>query len=493
MIACTMSFNFQPAYPNLPATYTATQPTPVKHPKLFALNPALANDLAVDIEWLQSAEGLAVLSGQTTVQDSIATVYAGHQFGQWNPQLGDGRVVLLGKHVTPSEQPYEIQLKGAGPTPYSRGGDGRSPLGPVIREYLLSEAMHVLGVLSTRALAAIATGESVWRNEHLAGGLLVRVASSHLRIGTLQYFSAKQAWATLRDLVTLALARHYPEHQNDANPALSLFNCVVNAQAQLVSQWQCLGFVHGVMNTDNMLLSGATIDYGPCAFMDTYHPETVFSSIDHQGRYAYQNQPAIAHWNLAALADALIPIAADEPEIGQALLQESLDQFPERYLQHYYHGMRKKLGLNVPEAGNETGNEADDKALIDELLKGMQTHELDFTLSFRYLADLAIHAAPSPEIDAIFAWPDALSEWQQRWLEQLQSVPATIKSEMLLHNPAVIPRNHQVERAIQAAYKGDMQPFVDLHAVLQRPAQLHADYLAPPQPEDRVYQTFCGT
>ena len=339
---------FDNSYARMPDKfYSRLAPTPVTEPGAVRVNRALAEQLGLDPEWLSSTQGTRVVAGNGVPEgaDPIATVYAGHQFGSYNPQLGDGRAILLGEVLGRDGKRYDIQLKGSGPTPYSRGGDGRSPLGPVLREYVVSEAMHQLGIPTTRALAAVTTGDQVARDEFLPGAVLARVASSHIRIGTFQFFAAQRDIAALRVLLNHVILRHYPEAEATDNPALTLLQAVVSRQASLVASWQLVGFIHGVMNTDNMLICGETIDYGPCAFMDDFHPDKVYSSIDHGGRYAYSNQPAIAHWNLACLAQTLLPLLHDDEEQATALAQKAIDAFPEQFLQAHTRGMARKLGL----------------------------------------------------------------------------------------------------------------------------------------------------
>jgi uncharacterized protein YdiU (UPF0061 family) len=489
---------FDNSYARLPERfYTRRAPTSVAQPGPIRVNHALATLLGIDPLWLESAEGTAVLAGNTLASgsDPIATVYAGHQFGSYNPQLGDGRAILLGEVIGADGIRYDIQLKGSGPTPYSRGGDGRAPLGAVLREYIVSEAMHTLGLPTTRALAAVTTGEQVMRESFLPGAVLTRVAHSHIRIGTFQFFAARQDVDALKLLVEHVLERHYPDAPGRGdNPALALLQRMIEAQAALIAQWQLLGFIHGVMNTDNMLLSGETIDYGPCAFMDEYQPDKVFSSIDHAGRYAYHNQPGIAHWNLAALAQALLPALHEDQEQAVALAQSAVDTFPVSFGQAHRAGLARKLGLAE---FRET-----DQALADELFQLMAQYRLDFTLMFRRLADLAgpTEADPATTVAGLFEIPDPLLPWLARWRERLaaEQTPATERqARMYTASPAFIPRNHLVEEALQAATQsGDFAPFNALVDVLARPFAYDkalARYATPPRPEQAVTQTFCGT
>ena len=487
---------FDNSYARMPETfYTKLSPTPVAAPGLIAVNRPLAQQLGIDADWLASPEGVQVVAGNAVPDgaEPLASVYAGHQFGSYNPQLGDGRAILLGEVVDARGHRFDIQLKGSGPTPYSRGGDGRSPLGPVIREYLVSEAMHALGVPTTRALAAVTTGDQVVREEFLPGAVLARVASSHIRIGTFQYFAAQKNVEALRQLATHTLTRHYPEQLAADNQPLALLQAVVARQAALVARWQLLGFIHGVMNTDNMLLCGETIDYGPCAFMDAFQADKVFSSIDQGGRYAYRNQPGIAHWNLACLAQTLLPLLHEDQDEAVALAQSAVDGFPELFLQAHTEGMAAKLGL-----GELAG---DDTALVEDLFQLMSDNQLDFTLTFRRLADLADeNAQGQPAVKELFEIPDALLPWLARWRQRQQREsgdPGTRQARMYAANPAFIPRNHRVQEAIAAATTdGDLGPFHALHEALARPYHYDpalAQYATPPRPEQVVKQTFCGT
>ena len=483
---------FDNSYARLPEQFfTELDPTPVADPALIRVNIVLARELGIDPDWLASDEGVQVIAGNAVAEGSepLATVYAGHQFGSYNPRLGDGRAVLLGE-VNTEHGRFDIQLKGSGPTPYSRGGDGRSPLGPVIREYLVSEAMHALGVPSTRALAAVTTGEPVYRERALPGAVLARVASSHIRVGTFQYFAAQRDTEALQALADHVIQRHYPAAANAENPVAALLEAVIDAQAQLIARWQLLGFIHGVMNTDNMLLSGETVDYGPCAYMDEFHPETVFSSIDQHGRYAYRNQPAIGHWNLANLAQALIPILHEDGEQAVAIAQAAVDAYPDKFLAAHSAGLARKLGLS------ELRDE--DSALVEQLFELMAEARADFTLTFRHLADLA-HPGPASVAD-IYEPPATLALWIVRWRARLvdeDADPAERQQAMYRANPVFIPRNHLVEAAIRAAEDdGNLEPFNTLLERLMAPFEYNeADrhYALPPQPEEVVTQTFCGT
>ncbi len=487
---------FDNSYALLPERFYAAQlPTPVAAPTLIRVNPALAEQLGIAPAWLESDAALRVFAGNRVAHGSnpIATVYAGHQFGGWNPQLGDGRAVLLGEVIGRDGLRYDIQLKGAGATPYSRNGDGRSPLGPVLREYIVSEAMAALGVPTTRSLAAIATGEKVYRDSVLPGAVLTRIASSHIRIGTFQFFSARGDVDALRALADHVIARHYPQATRAANPYLALLQAVISRQAHLIAQWQQLGFIHGVMNTDNMLVSGETIDYGPCAFMDAFRADKVFSSIDRQGRYAYRNQPPIAQWNLSWLAQALLPLLDDDADAALPLAQAAVDDFAPQFQSAYATIMLKKLGLSTANAENI--------ALIDELLTAMAEAGADYTLTFRRLAECVnSQQNTDPSVSALFELPTSFQSWRARWQARLaleQSDPALQQQMMFAVNPAFIPRNHLVEEAINAATtSNDFQPFNQLIDVLAQPYRYDekfSRYAMPPTLEQIVSKTFCGT
>jgi len=487
---------FDNSYARLPERfYTRQLPEPVSTPGLIRVNHALADHLGFDPDWLESETGVELIAGNFIPEaaDPIAAVYAGHQFGSWNPQLGDGRVVLLGEVIAGDGVRHDIQLKGSGRTAYSRGGDGRAPLGPVLREYIVSEAMAALGVPTTRALAAATTGEKVMREDQLPGAVLTRVAQSHIRIGTIQFFASRQDNEALKILVDHVIQRHYPEAAQTDNPVRTMLDGVVARQACLIAQWQLLGFIHGVMNTDNMLLSGETIDYGPCAFMDTFDAATVFSSIDQGGRYAYRNQPHIAHWNLSMLAQALLPILDDDQGKAIAAGQAAIDAFPDLYTAAYQDGMRRKLGL--------TGVHADDEVLIQDLLRLMQEEKTDFTLTFRRLSDLADpEKASGGGVSPVFELPETFAPWLSRWRQRLCSDAQDDRARqtgMYAVNPAYIARNHLVEETIEAAVKQqDFRPFHTLVDVLAQPYEFvdgKNRYASPPRPEQVVKQTFCGT
>ncbi len=491
----TVHFPFDNSYARLPERfYARVAPTPVAAPRLIRINVPLAEQLGLDPNELGSPDGVETLAGNRlpAAAEAIALAYAGHQFGGFVPQLGDGRAILLGEVVGRDGVRRDIQLKGAGPTPFSRRGDGRAALGPVLREYLISEAMAALGVPTTRALAAVATGETVLREMPLPGAVLTRVAASHVRVGTFQYFAARSDVEGSRLLADHVIARHYPEAEGTQNPYRALLDGVVARQAGLVAQWLLIGFIHGVMNTDNTSLSGETIDYGPCAFMDAYDPATVFSSIDHAGRYAYANQPSIAHWNVARLAEAMLPLLGKDKDSAIVSAQEALAAFGPRFEAAYLGGLYRKIGLAA-------GREGDD-ALVQDLLTRMAENGADFTLTFRGLCA----AAAGPEGDAavrrLFTDGTAYDGWAARWRERLADepeAPAARAAAMRAVNPAVIPRNHLVEEALAAAVeRDDLQPFERLLAALSRPYEDTPGferYAMPPARADRAYQTFCGT
>lgn len=465
-----------------PQCFAAHAPTPVAAPSLIEVNDALAQTLGLSAETLRSAEGIALLAGNRVEagMQPLAMAYSGHQFGHWSGQLGDGRAILLGEAKAASGQVYDIQLKGAGRTPFSRGGDGRSALGPVIREYVVSEAMAALGVPTTRALAALRTGETVLREGPMPGGIFTRVAKAHVRVGTFQHFAAAQDTAAINALTGFCLDRLYPgEKTSDtaANAAI-LLDKTLDAQAQLVAKWMGLGFIHGVMNTDNMAISGETIDYGPCAFMEGYKPSTVFSSIDRQGRYAYENQANMAHWNLACFASALIPVMSDDQEAAIGEAQALLDSFPQRFEAAYQAEFAAKLGFTAPRDG--------DDALIEGVLACMEHTSADFTNMFRAIASGGIDMTRDARLRVV----------QDRW-EEDDTPHEARKAAMLAASPAYIPRNHQVEKAIRASVdEGDDTAFYRLNAVLAQPYTDQPDaqeFARPAEPEEAVLQTFCGT
>ena len=468
---------FDNSYARLPGQlYSKLAPTPVAEPAMIAMNRNLATYLGISPEALATPEGVAILAGNAVPEgsDPLAQAYGGHQFGNWAGRLGDGRAILLGEVVAPDGARFDIQLKGSGPTPYSRNGDGRAWLGPVLREYLVSEAMHALGVPTTRALAAVSTGERVQREKGYPGAVLTRVASSHLRVGTFQYMAATQDAEGLAALVTHALERHYP----DKVGPLALLDGVVARQAQLIAKWMGLGFVHGVMNTDNMTISGETIDYGPCAFIDAYHPLAVYSSIDRAGRYAYARQPDVAMWNLAQLATSLLPMI-DDQEAAQA----SLDRFPEAFRAAWLEVFRAKIGLQTAQEG--------DAALIHDLMNKMAEGQADFTNTFR---GLGTDTARDQFLD-----PAAYDAWASDWADRLKAEGTSISErldDMQATNPAVIPRTHRIEQAIEAAVDGDLAPFERLLGALLSPydlAEADKELAHPPNEDEIVPATFCGT
>lgn len=477
----TSSFAFDNSYARLPeAFYAQLKPVHVAAPQLLLFNQELADALGLNSDVLSGKQGAAIFAGNYLSEGAspLAQAYAGHQFGYFT-MLGDGRAILLGEHVTPGGKRFDIQLKGSGRTPFSRNGDGRAALAPMLREYIISEAMHALGIPTTRSLAVVTTGEIVIREQPLPGAILTRVAASHLRVGTFEYTARLQDPVLLQTLADYTIQRHYAECAEAANPYLAFLEAVAERQASLVAQWMCVGFIHGVMNTDNMALSGETIDYGPCAFMDRYHPATVFSSIDVQGRYAYANQPLIAQWNLARFAETLLPLLHTDPAHSIAHAEELLGAFQERYQSYWLQGMRAKLGL--------FGAEAEDTHLVQNLLDWMQKNRMDFTNTLRALA--MEEQCSSKDTDFVF--------WYESWQARLQRQPES-KSKALQHmraaNPAVIPRNHLVEEVLDAAVAGDLMPARRFLEVLSKPYEMPEDarYAAPLDTEI-PHKTYCGT
>ncbi|WP_428376441.1 protein adenylyltransferase SelO [Lichenicoccus sp.] len=505
------TFRFVNIYARLPERFFARlDPTPVATPQLVCLNDALAVELGLDPQRLASAEGVLELAG-TRVPDGaepLAMAYAGHQFGNFVPQLGDGRALLLGEVIDRAGERRDIQLKGAGPTPFSRRGDGRAALGPALREFIVSEAMAALGIPTTRSLAVVATGETIMRERPLPGAVLTRVARSHVRVGTFQYFAVRRDTEGLRVLADHVIARHYPQAAEAGaaiQPYRVLLDAVIARTARLIADWQSVGFIHGVMNTDNMSVAGETIDYGPCAFMDSFHPGTVFSSIDAGGRYAYGNQPQIAHWNMARLAEAMLPLLDPDPSVSVAVANEALARFAELFQTAWDDAFRRKLGLATPQEG--------DRALAHDLLTCMAAQEADFTLTFRRLCDVrpedvGPEDAPGPQarpeppeasLRHLFADPACLDSWLQAWGRRLaaeDTAPADRRRSMRAANPAFIARNHRVEASLAAAEAGDRGPLDELLSVLRRPFDDQPDrerYAAPPRPEEVVRATYCGT
>ena len=488
-----MRFGFLHTYGALPERfYSRVNPTPVANPGLVVFNTPLAEELGLDAVAVER-EATTMLSGNHLPEDAspIAMAYAGHQFGGFVPQLGDGRAILLGEIKGRDGALHDIQLKGAGATRFSRNGDGRAVIGPMLREYLISEAMHALGIPTTRSLAVVTTGEKIYRDRALPGAVLTRVAASHVRVGTFQYFASRGDQEGLRVLLDYVIARHYPAARAADSPALAVLQEVTRRQAELITRWMLIGFIHGVMNTDNMAISGETIDYGPCAFMDEYDPKTVFSSIDSFGRYAYTNQPAIAQWNLARFAETLIGLIDPDTDKAIALATEVLQPFIDRFDGLFLTGMRRKLGLVTAEDG--------DGELVRNLLTLMQESHADFTLTFRRLALMASDPAGESNVGGIFLGTSNIEKWLRDWQERLAREPQTTTergASMRAVNPAFIPRNHRVEAALSAAESGDYAPFRKLVNILQRPYEEQpdaAEYSQPPQPSERVLQTFCGT
>jgi len=479
-------WNLENSYASLPPIlFTSTNPTPVSAPELIILNDQLADSLGLNAESLESEAGVAVLAGNEIPEGAspLSQAYAGHQFGNFT-MLGDGRAVLLGEQITPEGERVDIQLKGPGRTPYSRGGDGRAALGPMLREYIISEAMHGLGIPTSRSLAVVKTGEPVYRENVLPGAVLTRVAASHLRVGTFQYVAKWGTIEELQALVDYTIKRHFPYVEAEENRSLSMLKEVIKRQAELISKWQLVGFIHGVMNTDNMTISGESIDYGPCAFMDTYDPETVFSSIDVHGRYAYGNQPYIAAWNLARLAESLLTLLHDDQEQAIKMAQAEISKFHKLYQSHWIKGMRAKLGI--------FNEEEEDVGLIEGLLELMKKHHADYTNTFRHLT------FETRQDSVLFGTPE-FEQWHKLWQARLNRQQASKDSSKKLmqdSNPAVIPRNHRVEAALKAAVEqGDYSVMERLLDVLSHPfahTNEQAEYSTVPE-SCGPYQTFCGT
>jgi uncharacterized protein YdiU (UPF0061 family) len=482
-----VGWNFDNSYGQFPDSfYTRLEPVSVTAPNMVITNHALAESLGLNLAGLPDTEAAQLFSGNALPggADPIAQAYAGHQFGHFT-MLGDGRAVLLGEQLTPGGQRFDIQLKGSGRTPYSGGGDGRAALAPMLREYIISEAMYALGIPTTRSLAVVTTGDHVFRETTLPGAILTRVATSHLRVGTFQYVASRQDLAELKHLANYTIERHFPEAAEADQPYSALLDAVMERQASLVAAWMGVGFIHGVMNTDNMAISGETIDYGPCAFMDAYDPQTVFSSIDHQGRYAYKNQPRSAHWNLARFAETLLPLLDADIKKATHIAQKAIESFSDLFQRHWLATMRKKLGL--------FNDETKDSALVGALLQWMQRTNADYTNSFRALAAENLLEQP--------AFQDhEFQEWHANWQERLSRNSKPLKSArslMRATSPAIIPRNHRVEAALAAANdQADFSVMYRLLAALESPfsdAEEYAEYQKPPPPGERAYQTFCGT
>ena len=507
---------FDNTYARLPEQfYQHAQPATVPHPSIIRINEPLAQSLGIDPAWLASEEGCETIAGNRIEKGSepLAQAYAGHQFGGFNPQLGDGRAILLGEVIAGNGNRYDIQLKGSGRTPYSRGGDGKSALGPALREYLLCEAMHALGVQTTRALAVASTGEEILRHDGMQpGGVFTRVASSHIRVGTFQYFAAQRDTESVRTLADFAIARHYPhcldpsdESDDSTSRYIDFFKCVIKAQAELIAHWMSLGFIHGVMNTDNCAISGETIDYGPCAFIDSFHPDTVFSSIDRDGRYAWGNQASIGLWNMSRLAECLMTLFDDDHEQAQQIAEESLNSYSQVFNAAYHRRYHAKFCLPVTDPDTEEETKEAAKKLIQDGLSLLANQKVDYTLFFHHLTSYAgAQKAGNEEsqasvesknnLEALFEDKAHLSAWLKMW--QQIADPTSCLAAMEQSNPTITPRNHQIEAVIQAAINGDYTPFHQLHQALSTPYQHNPanNHLAqPPQPHQIVTETFCGT
>ena len=486
-VTLSVDWNFDHSYARLPDYfYAQLAPVPVRAPQVAILNHALAATLGLDLHTLSEQDAAALFSGNVLPDTAhpIAQAYAGHQFGHFT-MLGDGRAILLGEHLTPTGDRFDIQFKGSGQTPFSRRGDGRAALAPMLREYIISEAMHALHIPTTRSLAVATTGEWVMREKPLPGAILTRVAASHIRVGTFQYAAGQRNDTAIKMLADYVIQRHYPDLEDAENPYLSLLNCVIERQAALVAQWMLVGFIHGVMNTDNMSISGETIDYGPCAFIDGYDPDTVFSSIDQHGRYRYKNQPLMAQWNLARFAETLLPLLDPSQEKAITIAEEAIHAFPQRYQIQWMAGMRRKLGLYT--------EEAEDAELISTLLDWMQQQQTDYTNFFRALSVSRLN-------DQIASQDTEFAAWHAGWKSRLSRQPGSADTAyhiMQQSNPTIIPRNHRVEEALSAASDhGDFTPMKRLLAALANPFADLAEFndlRTPPPPSERIYQTFCGT
>lgn len=493
MTATPSLFRFDNSYArDMSGFYVPWEGAKVPSPELVLFNRSLARELDLEPDLLETSEGAAIFAGVTPPDGAspLAQVYAGHQFGGFSPQLGDGRALLIGEIIDRNGQRRDIQLKGSGPTPFSRGGDGKAVIGPVLREYVIGEAMQALGIPTTRALAAVTTGEDIFREGPKPGAVLTRVAASHLRVGTFQFFAARGETEKVRQLADYAISRHDPDLQVQEDRYLKLFARVMERQAALVAQWVLVGFVHGVMNTDNTTISGETIDYGPCAFIDSYNPAAVFSSIDHGGRYAFGRQPMIMQWNLARLAEAMLALfSPDDLDMAVERVSSELARFPELYGEHWLAGMRRKTGI-------QTASD-DDKAFFERLLDVMHEQNVDYTLFFRHLGTAA--AGDASSLRALAETPEALDSWIGEWQSRLDTENtdrADLKAGLSGINPAYIPRNHMVEAALQAAETGDYAPVRKLIEVLELPFDERAglDDYAHPAPQDLgPYRTFCGT
>ena len=490
------AFPFDNSFSRMPDYfYSRVNPTPVKKPEMIQFNEKLAAELGLNIEDFKNSEATDIFAGNALSEgaDPIAMAYCGHQFGNLTPELGDGRAIMLGEVIGNDGLRYDIQLKGSGRTPYSRNGDGRAALGPVLREYLLSEAMAVHNVPTTRALAAVTTGEQVRRSGMPPGAIITRVARGFVRVGTFVYFAIRGNQDGVKKLANYVIERNYPEIKNAENPYLALLESVIDRQALLIAKWMQLGFIHGVMNTDNMSISGETIDYGPCAFIDEYHPGKVFSSIDRQGRYAYQNQPAAGHWDLCRLAEAIVPLIDDDKDAAVTKVQEAINSYPTRYEAYWLAGMSQKIGLSQAVEG--------DKELIEDLLKHMADNKADFTLTFYHLSDASADSADNDQaIRDLFTDASSFDEWAIQWRKRLgtESVGDDERQQQMHGvNPLYIPRNHLVEAVIRAGEDHlDFEPFYELMEVLKQPYIKQSGkekYAMPPVSEEVVHETFCGT
>ncbi len=486
MLSNKIGWNFDNTYSRLPGDMLSKlSPTPVKHPEMVVINQDLSKELGLDFSSVENKELASIFSGNLLPDgsESIAQAYAGHQFGHFT-MLGDGRAIVIGEHISKNNKRFDIQFKGSGKTPYSRNGDGRAALGPMLREYIISEAMHNLKIRTTRSLAVVKTGENVIRETPLVGAILTRVAESHIRVGTFQYAGIAENQKNLKILFEYTLERHYPNLKNSKNPALDLLKTVIKKQIDLVTNWMRIGFVHGVMNTDNMTISGETIDYGPCAFMDMYNPETVFSSIDHQGRYAYFNQPGITKWNLARFAESLIPLLDENKDKAINIATKTINDFSNIYKKSWFEMMKSKLGLFK--------DDKEDEVLINDLLLWMHNNRADYTNTFCYLMKENIKE------DQIYKSEGFLS-WKKKWKERLKLNGNTFNNSLKIMrkvNPLVIPRNHKVEEALEAANKNDLNLLNNLLKILKTPYlnQKNIEKYQNPAPQSKKkYQTFCGT
>jgi uncharacterized protein YdiU (UPF0061 family) len=499
LLTSSNQFQFDNTYSKLPEHFFARlDPTPVQKPSLIKVNHLLAHHLGLDPNFLETPAGISILVGNQVPEgaEPIAMAYSGHQFGGWVPELGDGRAILLGEIIDSDGHRQDVHLKGAGQTPFSRSGDGRAWIGPVLREYILSEAMAALSIPTTRALAVTTTGETVMRESRFPGAVLARVASSHIRVGTFQFFSSRNDIDALRKLSNHVINRHYPEAKNSSNKYLALLEGVITRQAELIAKWMAVGFIHGVMNTDNMSISGETIDYGPCAFLDIYHPETVFSSIDRMGRYAYAKQPEIAHWNLSCFASSILPLINQNEEAAVKTATDKLNSFHEKFDIFWSSNFRSKIGLLDHREG--------DADLTQDLLHCMATNKADFTLTFRRLCDVAVNIDSKNDITdkpftTLFKDATAADHWLVKWRARLcheEGNKFERQTIMRTANPTYIPRNHRVEEVIVAALREDYGPFEKLVNLLSLPFNdqpKNIDFQNPPQQDEIIHETFCGT